>query len=159
MQALNVSPGCDQLPSGSKLVDGFGRAITYLRLAVTDRCNLRCRYCTKRIPYSPIHERQRYGKVVQCPGICWLNWYYRGLFQAVLRKLQQDAGLRPRGFLRPVFMDNGTLDLRALLRDEATTDNCLAAALGHSLDDKPKNGYIAEENSQGGHASMASIGG
>lgn len=27
------------------LRDGFGRAITYLRLSVTDRCNLRCLYC------------------------------------------------------------------------------------------------------------------
>ena len=27
------------------LVDSFGRSITYLRLAVTDRCNLRCQYC------------------------------------------------------------------------------------------------------------------
>ena len=25
--------------------DQFGREITYLRLSVTDRCNLRCRYC------------------------------------------------------------------------------------------------------------------
>lgn len=25
--------------------DPFGRTVTYLRLAVTDRCNLRCRYC------------------------------------------------------------------------------------------------------------------
>lgn len=29
----------------NKLVDSFGRQITYLRLAVTDRCNLRCTYC------------------------------------------------------------------------------------------------------------------
>ena len=27
------------------LTDAHGRRITYLRLAVTDRCNLRCRYC------------------------------------------------------------------------------------------------------------------
>ncbi len=27
------------------LVDKFGRHITYLRLAVTDRCNFRCQYC------------------------------------------------------------------------------------------------------------------
>lgn len=26
-------------------IDSFGRRITYLRLSVTDRCNLRCRYC------------------------------------------------------------------------------------------------------------------
>jgi cyclic pyranopterin phosphate synthase len=29
----------------STLVDSFGRQIDYLRLAVTDRCNLRCQYC------------------------------------------------------------------------------------------------------------------
>ena len=27
------------------LVDSFGRLITYVRLSVTDRCDLRCRYC------------------------------------------------------------------------------------------------------------------
>ena len=29
----------------SKLVDPFNRQITYLRLSVTDRCDLRCTYC------------------------------------------------------------------------------------------------------------------
>ena len=29
----------------SPLVDGFGRRVTYLRLSVTDRCDLRCTYC------------------------------------------------------------------------------------------------------------------
>lgn len=28
-----------------KLIDGFGRSVDYLRVAVTDKCNLRCRYC------------------------------------------------------------------------------------------------------------------
>jgi cyclic pyranopterin phosphate synthase len=32
------------LPSAG-LVDSFGRRITYVRLSVTDRCDLRCRYC------------------------------------------------------------------------------------------------------------------
>ena len=27
------------------LIDGFGRAVTYLRVSVTDRCDLRCTYC------------------------------------------------------------------------------------------------------------------
>jgi len=31
--------------SGCGLVDGFGRRIRYLRLSVTDRCDLRCVYC------------------------------------------------------------------------------------------------------------------
>jgi len=28
-----------------QLIDNFGRQISYLRLAITDRCNLRCQYC------------------------------------------------------------------------------------------------------------------
>jgi cyclic pyranopterin phosphate synthase len=28
-----------------RLIDGFGRAVTYLRVSVTDRCDLRCVYC------------------------------------------------------------------------------------------------------------------
>ncbi|MFP1632265.1 GTP 3',8-cyclase MoaA [Zhengella sp. ZM62] len=32
-------------PGHARLIDTFGRAITYLRLSVTDRCDLRCTYC------------------------------------------------------------------------------------------------------------------
>jgi GTP 3',8-cyclase len=32
-------------PLPGQLIDGFGRRITYLRISVTDRCDLRCRYC------------------------------------------------------------------------------------------------------------------
>ncbi len=35
-----------------QLTDKFGRKISYLRLAVTDRCNLRCQYC---MPAAGIH--------------------------------------------------------------------------------------------------------
>lgn len=35
----------DSQSSPSVLVDPFGREINYLRLSVTDRCNLRCQYC------------------------------------------------------------------------------------------------------------------
>ena len=35
----------EALPSPVPLIDGFGRRITYLRISVTDRCDLRCRYC------------------------------------------------------------------------------------------------------------------
>ncbi|MFO1013048.1 MAG: GTP 3',8-cyclase MoaA [Caulobacteraceae bacterium] len=35
-QALKPAPA---------LIDGFGRAVTYLRVSVTDRCDLRCVYC------------------------------------------------------------------------------------------------------------------
>ncbi len=32
-------------PSPPALIDPFGRAVTYLRVSVTDRCDLRCAYC------------------------------------------------------------------------------------------------------------------
>lgn len=35
------------LPTIAPLIDGFARRITYLRVSVTDRCNLRCTYCMK----------------------------------------------------------------------------------------------------------------
>ena len=35
----------EQGPQPTSLVDGFSRRISYLRLSVTDRCNLRCSYC------------------------------------------------------------------------------------------------------------------
>ena len=37
-----------------KLIDSHGRRINYLRLSVTDRCNLRCSYC--RIDNFPAHS-------------------------------------------------------------------------------------------------------
>ena len=37
-----------------RLVDDFGRTITYLRVSVTDRCNLRCSYCMAgEVSFSP----------------------------------------------------------------------------------------------------------
>ncbi|KAG0920380.1 hypothetical protein G6F32_015631 [Rhizopus arrhizus] len=32
-------------PAAGPLTDGFGRRIDYLRVSVTDRCDLRCSYC------------------------------------------------------------------------------------------------------------------
>jgi cyclic pyranopterin phosphate synthase len=42
----------------ARLQDNHGRKITYLRLAITDRCNLRCRYCRpeKGVPFIPHEE-------------------------------------------------------------------------------------------------------
>ena len=31
--------------NSTPMVDPFGRAITYLRVSVTDRCDFRCTYC------------------------------------------------------------------------------------------------------------------
>src|ERR671939_298072 len=39
------------------LVDRFGRAVTYLRVSVTDRCDFRCFYCmSEDMTFLPKHE-------------------------------------------------------------------------------------------------------
>jgi cyclic pyranopterin phosphate synthase len=47
------------------LVDNHGRQITYLRLAITDRCNLRCRYCRPEsgVPFIPHDEILRFEEL------------------------------------------------------------------------------------------------
>ena len=41
LEAAGVTPEGQQSP----IIDPFGRSITYLRVSVTDRCDLRCVYC------------------------------------------------------------------------------------------------------------------
>jgi cyclic pyranopterin phosphate synthase len=44
-------------PGAAPLIDGFARSITYLRLSVTDRCDLRCTYCMpERMTFLPRAE-------------------------------------------------------------------------------------------------------
>ncbi len=40
-----ASSGTGAEPAATPMRDPFGRAITYLRVSVTDRCDLRCSYC------------------------------------------------------------------------------------------------------------------
>ena len=49
------------------LVDNHGRTINYLRLAVTDRCNLRCFYCMPEegIEWMPRKEILTYEEIVR----------------------------------------------------------------------------------------------
>lgn len=42
---MPIRPPLVAIPTLSPLIDGFGRSVTYLRLSVTDRCDLRCVYC------------------------------------------------------------------------------------------------------------------
>ncbi len=49
------------------LRDSFGRAVDYLRLSVTDRCNLRCVYCMppEGIPLKPMEEILTYDELLR----------------------------------------------------------------------------------------------
>ena len=48
------------------LIDAHGRAVSYLRLSVTDRCNLRCRYCmpAEGLPTRPKDEVLTFEDIV-----------------------------------------------------------------------------------------------
>ena len=49
----------------SGVVDQFGRAIEYLRISVTDRCNFRCRYCMplEGLPWLPKSDILSYEEI------------------------------------------------------------------------------------------------
>ncbi len=48
------------------LTDNFNRVISYLRVSITDRCNLRCRYCTdSTFAFIPHQEILRYEEIIR----------------------------------------------------------------------------------------------
>ncbi len=55
----------------SKLYDSFGRPMEYMRLAVTDRCNLRCFYCMPHegMDFVPRKELLTYEEMVRLTRI------------------------------------------------------------------------------------------
>src|SRR5574338_1110243 len=48
------------------LIDPFGRTITYLRISLTDRCNLRCVYCMPKdgIHWQPLADQLSVDEIV-----------------------------------------------------------------------------------------------
>ena len=49
------------------MIDRLGRNITYVRVSVTDRCNLRCRYCMPEtgVPFLPHEEILRFEEITE----------------------------------------------------------------------------------------------
>lgn len=54
-----------------QIIDNHGRPVTYMRLAVTDRCNLRCFYCMPEegIDYMPKKDLLTYEEMLRLTGI------------------------------------------------------------------------------------------
>ncbi len=50
---------------GAGMTDGFGRRVEYLRISVTDKCNLRCVYCMpmEGLPWVPRDELLTYEEI------------------------------------------------------------------------------------------------
>jgi cyclic pyranopterin phosphate synthase len=52
------------------MIDGFGRRITYVRMSVTDRCDLRCRYCmAETMTFLPRKDVLSLEEIVQLADI------------------------------------------------------------------------------------------
>ena len=63
---LAVAPS-RPVPQSGDMADGFGRRIEYLRISVTDKCNLRCVYCMPEegLPWLKREQILRYEEIAQ----------------------------------------------------------------------------------------------
>ncbi|MFQ5587120.1 MAG: GTP 3',8-cyclase MoaA [Thermodesulfobacteriota bacterium] len=59
----------------AKLIDTYNRTIDYLRISVTDRCNLRCTYCmpSEGIRLAPPKEILRYEEILRIARVAVSN--------------------------------------------------------------------------------------
>jgi molybdenum cofactor biosynthesis protein A len=67
-----IPPATRAAQVAAPLVDNHGRPVTYLRLSVTDRCNLRCSYCMPQegIEYVPRSEILSWEEAARLVRIC-----------------------------------------------------------------------------------------
>lgn len=112
------------------LVDSFGRQINYVRLAVTDRCNLRCQYCmpAQGIDIVPRQELLSYKEMYRI---------VRVLTELGVNKIRLTGG---EPFVRKDFM--GFLEMLSfndLLEDiNITTNGALISNHIEALEKLPK---------------------
>jgi cyclic pyranopterin phosphate synthase len=58
------------MTSSTPMIDSFGRRITYVRLSVTDRCDLRCRYCmSEKMEFLPKDQILTFAEIEQLSDI------------------------------------------------------------------------------------------
>ena len=55
------------------MIDGFGRKINYLRLSVTQRCNLNCLYCGSECPDLNEMTAEEIKQAVEAFALCGIN--------------------------------------------------------------------------------------
>ena len=68
----------------TSLVDPFGRAVSYLRISVTDRCDLRCVYCmSEDMTFLPKNELLSFEEIERIAGASLWAWV-RGKFASLV---------------------------------------------------------------------------
>ena len=69
--------------AGKTMIDSHGRKIDYMRISITDRCNLRCQYCMpEELPSIGHTEILRFEEILE---ICQNNfWNYTTLSKILI---------------------------------------------------------------------------
>ena len=64
---VNPPPERREVPGEGPMHDGFGRGVEYLRISVTDKCNLRCVYCMPEegLPWLRREEILHYEEIAE----------------------------------------------------------------------------------------------
>ena len=107
------------------LIDTHGRRIRYVRISITDRCNLRCRYCmpASGVEWIPHEHIMRYEEYLRVLGI-WVN---RGMEKV---RITGGEPLLRKGlveFVRSVSLLKGIRDL------SLTTNGVLLPSMASEL--------------------------
>ena len=99
------------------MIDGFGRRISYVRMSVTDRCDLRCRYCmAEKMAFLPRRDVLDLEEIVDLADIFIARGVKRirltggePLLRKGVEKLVPELGMRiGRGLEELTLTTNGT---------------------------------------------------
>jgi GTP 3',8-cyclase len=112
------------------LTDSFGRRISYLRISITDRCNLRCVYCT---PFSNTDRNDR-AEILTFEEITRLSCVF---VEMGVTKIRLTGG-------EPLVRNN----IVALVSDIAAVDGL--ETLGMSDDERPPSRGEGDEGDREG---------
>lgn len=114
------------------MIDPFGRTITYLRLSVTDRCDLRCTYC--------MPERMTFLPRADLLSLEELDRLAAAFIRNGVRKLRLTGGepLVRRDFIELVqglsrFLRSGDLDELTLTTNGTRLEHHAEALAGHGV--------------------------
>jgi GTP 3',8-cyclase len=114
-------------PAAPGLIDGFGRAVSYLRVSVTDRCDLRCVYC--------MSEHMRFLPKAEVLTLEEIDRIASAFVRLGTRKLRLTGGepLMRKGFLSLVKQLSRHLDLGDLDELTLTTNGTRLAQFAGDL--------------------------